>query len=98
MAKLIRRYLLSNHVRFVSGADYGVLLDIHTGKFHSLNRVGAEFVRAVREGADVAVWTSAAAARYNVAEDRVHADVELFAERLKSQGLLVDSEETKSQG
>ena len=81
-------YGLADHVRGVTNADYGMLLDLRTGKFHSLNRLGADLIRAVREAEDLGAWERATAERYGVAPDRVARDVATFVERLVGLGML----------
>ena len=85
----VGEYTLADHVRCVTNADYGMLLNLETGKFHGLNRLGADLIRAVREGQALGTWGRATAERYGMPADVVDGDVARFVDRLVGLGMLL---------
>ncbi len=81
-------YALRQHVRCVTTPEHGMLLDLKSGHFHSLNRLGSEIVQAMRERRLLTDWVSTTANIHGVPVANVAADTAAFIDGLMRSGLL----------
>jgi PqqD family protein of HPr-rel-A system len=65
-----------------------VLLDRESGEYYGLDATGTEIWRLLREGKSPEETLEALLERYDVEEERLRADLELFLNALLDRGLL----------
>jgi hypothetical protein len=66
-----------------------VLLNVATGRWHALNRTGAEFYEQLRQLADISLAADAVTDRYHtVPPERIHRDIEQLVGALVRRGLI----------
>lgn len=65
-----------------------VLLNVRTGAYFGLNKVGTLIWQSYGEGKSLDEAVAAVCARYNVASDRANQDVRTLTEKLLAKDLL----------
>lgn len=84
----MRRYLISPHVRFLNSQDGIALLDVASGRFYSLNKVGGEIWQCLVALHDTAEIESHLSSLFREAPERIHRDVIRYLGNLKDLGLV----------
>jgi Coenzyme PQQ synthesis protein D (PqqD) len=79
---------LATHIRRVSNADGGTILDLRRGAMFSLNPIAVEILDRLERGEDVPAIAQELSARFGVAKPVVEADIEEFVACLRQQGVL----------
>ena len=82
-------YAVSPHVRFMSDKDGAVLLDLHGGRYYSLNPVGALIWEKLAGGAALPQIEATLVRDLGASADTVTADVAKFVETLAQRKLVV---------
>jgi hypothetical protein len=75
------------HVAYRVTQSGGLLVDIQTGACFQLNHIGADVWASVTTGRNVGDTAAAVRARYEVAADRVEADVIALCDAILAAGL-----------
>jgi hypothetical protein len=83
-----RVFRLADHVRAASDRDGAVILDLRSGRYLGLNRVGSAVLQGVRHGLTLQAISAQVAAQCQAPLERVGPDAERFLARLVSQGLV----------
>jgi len=68
--------------------DETVLLDLKTEQYYGLDDVGSRIWALIKKGASRGDMVTVLAREYQVSEDELHKDVELFISSLADAGLL----------
>lgn len=82
------RLLISADVSAIIDRDGAILLDTKTGKYYSLNRVGADIWRGLEAGQPIAHVASDLATRYGQPPDTVLNDVHDLVASMQRLGLV----------
>ena len=77
-------------VRCVVQDDGGILLDLRTGKYFSMNRVGAHIWQQLSAGTDAEAMEASLMAQYHVSPEALHDDVIAFVKRLEAAALVTN--------
>lgn len=77
-----RMFAPRSEVRFTGGEDGGVLLDVGTGKYYSLNIVGSAVWSGLRQGHTIEEIAGNLMTRFNLPSEKIRTDVVVFVERL----------------
>lgn len=77
----------SENATFQTVAGEAILIDLQTGKYFSLNRVGTEFWEMLDGEQSLAQHAATLATKYNVDAEMVTADLVELAEKLVEKGL-----------
>jgi hypothetical protein len=83
-----RALRLAPHVRAASDGDGTVLLDLRSGRYLALNRVGSAVLRGVGSGLSTEAIGARVAAECEAPLERVAPDAERFVAQLLSNGLI----------
>jgi hypothetical protein len=68
--------------------DEALIVDLESGGFFSLDRVGTEVWKGLKDGLDLARIVGAIAEKYGVDQQRVQRDVSELLEELNREGLM----------
>jgi hypothetical protein len=68
--------------------DEALIVDLESGGFFSLDRVGTEVWQGLQDGLDLAQIVDAIAGKYGVDEQTVRRDVSELLEELSREGLM----------
>ncbi len=77
----------SENATFQTVAGEAILIDLQTGKYFSLNRVGTEFWEMLDGEQSLAQHAAALATKYNADAEMVTTDLTELAEKLVEKGL-----------
>jgi hypothetical protein len=83
------RVVVPDRVVFRGLAEETILLNIDTGQYHGLDRVGGRFFEVIRESDGLAAASRKLAAEYGQALPQIEADLASFCVDLESRGLIV---------
>lgn len=73
---------VGSHVRFVTTEDGGVLLDVGTGKYYSLNVVGIAVWSGLKEQQTLQEIVTSLMSKFNLPPEKVRSDVAAFLNHL----------------
>jgi len=90
---LLERFALHPHARFRVIDDEGIFVLQESGEVLVVNRVAANVVRSVREGATTEELVASLVGRFEVSEDRAREDVDTLLRDLLAAGALVPAPE-----
>jgi Coenzyme PQQ synthesis protein D (PqqD) len=76
------------HVAFRDLAQETVLLNISTGQYHGIDRIGARFFNVMREVGQLSDAPAILAAEFEQPADRIQTDLAAFCDQLLSLGLI----------
>ena len=79
----------SENATFEVVADEAILIHLETGSYFSLNRIGTEFWEMLDGQQSLANHAAALARKYQVASERVEADLLELSERLAEAALVI---------
>ena len=77
------------HVVYRSFVNETVILNLETGKYHSVNPTGAAMLQVLEKASTVAEATDRLAEQYGRPRDEIEVDLCEFCEELLARGLLV---------
>ena len=83
-----RRIRVPDRVVFREMAQETVLLDIDTGRYHGVDRIGARFFEVMRSGVPLARAASTLADEYRQPIGRIEQDLTAFSETLLALELI----------
>lgn len=83
-----RRIRVPDHVVFRDMAHETVLLNIKTGRYHGIDRIGARFFEVMRSGVPLSRAASALADEYRQPIDRIEQDLAAFSKTLLTLELI----------
>src|SRR5207247_1719921 len=75
-----------------------IMIDLATGAYFSLDRVGGDIWSVLEQGATAEEIVEALAARYDAALGDIHAGVNTLVERLVAENLIVEAGEADAVG
>jgi hypothetical protein len=78
----------ADHVVSARKADRTILLDMHRGRYYSVDGVGGRIWEMLGEGSGLAEMGERLAAEYDAPLDRILCDIESLLEQLHGRGLL----------
>jgi hypothetical protein len=82
------RVVVPDHVVFRGLAEETILLNIETGHYHGLDRVGGRFFEVIRECEGLGAASRRLAAEYAQPLPQIEADLVRFCVDLESRGLI----------
>jgi hypothetical protein len=82
------RVVVPDHVVFRGLAEETILLNIDTGHYHGLDRVGGRFFEVIRESDGLGAASLRLAAEYGQPLPQIEADLIRFCVDLESRGLI----------
>lgn len=82
------RVAIPEHVVFRAFAHETVLLNVRTGQYHGLDRIGGRFFEVIRESRDLPAASAALAEEYGQPAERIEADLAAFCADLRDRGLI----------
>jgi Coenzyme PQQ synthesis protein D (PqqD) len=85
------RYTPSPDITLREFEGEAVLLNVQTGAYFSLNKVGTHIWQLYGEGKTLAEVVEGVCERFEVTPERAEADVRTFTERLVERGLLTSA-------
>jgi hypothetical protein len=85
------RYAASPDITLRVLESEAVLLNVQTGAYFSLNKVGTHIWQLYGEGKTLAEVVEGVCERFEVTAERAEADVRAFTERLVERGLLASA-------
>jgi hypothetical protein len=68
-----------------------VILDLDSGRYFKLNPVGSRIWELIKEHGDISRVRDEVIAEFDVDDDRLAADLDVFVDRLRERGLIEDS-------
>ena len=69
-------------------ASETVLLNIRTGEYHGLDRVGGRFYEVIRDAPDLERASQLLISEYDQPADRIESDLAAFCDDLRNRGLI----------
>ena len=85
-----RKFTLSPDITIRTLEGEAVLLNLQTGAYFGLNKVGTHIWQLYSEGKPLGEVVTGVCQRFEVDAERAQADVEAFTQRLLERGLLRD--------
>ena len=82
------RAVVPDHVVFRGLAEETILLNIETGQYHGVDRVGGRFFEVIRGSDDLSAASRQLAAEYGQPLPQIEADLTRFCVDLESRGLI----------
>ena len=82
------RVVVPDHVVFRGLAEETILLNIETGQYHGVDRVGGRFFDVIRESDDLGAASRKLAAEYGQPLPQIQSDLTRFCVDLESRGLI----------
>lgn len=79
---------LAEHVKAINDENGAVLLDIKSGSYYSINRLGADICLLLKSGVARSVLVQEISNRFQVSNDIVSSDIERFLQDLRIRGML----------
>ena len=80
--------VVPQHVVFRGFAQETVLLNIGSGQYHGLDRIGGRFFEVATSSRDLRAASHALAAEYGQQLDRIEQDLAAFCADLRDRGLI----------
>lgn len=87
---------LSADVRWVEAEDFLVILHRHSGRYFTLNAVGAAVFHALAEGSDLDTLGTTIARRYDVPLERCREDIAEMLAHLLATGIAVNAPQSET--
>ena len=82
------RVIVPDHVVFRGLADETILLNIETGQYHAVDRVGGRFFDVIRQSDDLGGASRKLAAEYGQPLPQIESDLTRFCVDLEGRGLI----------
>ena len=86
------KYAVPSHVMATEANDEVLLLDVESGSYLRLDEVGKDFWTCLSDGLSHQDCVKRLTEQYEVAPDRLSEDLEKFAQKLVTRGLLAPAE------
>ena len=80
--------VIPDHVVGRGFASETVLLNIRTGEYHGLDRVGGRFYEVIRDAPDLERASRTLMTEYDQPADRIEEDLAAFCDDLRNRGLI----------
>lgn len=86
------KYAVPSHVMATEANEEALLLDLESGDYVRLDEVGKDFWTCLSDGLSHQDCVKRLTEQYEVAPDRLSEDLEKFAQKLVTRGLLAPAE------
>jgi hypothetical protein len=83
-----RRVAVPEHVVFRAFAKETVLLNVQTGQYHGLDRIGSRFFVVIRDAPNLGTASEQLASEYGQPLERITGDLVTFCNDLMNRGLV----------